>query len=233
MNEGAVGLAQLADDLLERMPGSLDRDRPRSPILQGAWNSHKHRCDDEVARYERTRSIGGSADVVEALFQVRAQMACPHPDVRCLAPVGRVRSSGESRSGRSFHSSGGGRGEDRTGELREPSLMPRDVDPRRMECWKRGAGTWPLRCGRRRPGTVPGRGEHRRPRGTEGTLPGRYSCVRNAVTPSRSGHWAGKSTVRRTQLLGGNRMTEKRTPVAERQQETATGCPAPPAGGRG
>ena len=34
---------------------------------------------------------------------------------------------------------------------------------------------------------------------------------------------AGKPTVRRAQLLGGNRMTEKRTPVAERQQETATG----------
>jgi hypothetical protein len=35
---------------------------------------------------------------------------------------------------------------------------------------------------------------------------------------------AGKPTVRRAQLLGGNRMTEKRTLVAERQQETAIGC---------
>ena len=31
---------------------------------------------------------------------------------------------------------------------------------------------------------------------------------------------AGKPTVRRAQLPGGNRMTEKRMPVAERQRET-------------
>jgi hypothetical protein len=33
---------------------------------------------------------------------------------------------------------------------------------------------------------------------------------------------AGKPTVRRAQLPGGQRMTEKRMPVAERQRETAT-----------
>ena len=33
---------------------------------------------------------------------------------------------------------------------------------------------------------------------------------------------AGKPTVRKAQSLGGNRMTEKRMPVAERQQETGT-----------
>jgi hypothetical protein len=38
---------------------------------------------------------------------------------------------------------------------------------------------------------------------------------------------AGRPTVRRAELPGGNRMTEKRTPVAERRQETATGWPAP------
>ena len=32
--------------------------------------------------------------------------------------------------------------------------------------------------------------------------------------------WFGKPTVRRAQLPGGYRMTEKRMPVAERQQET-------------
>ena len=56
-------------------------------------------------------------------------------------------------------------------------------------------------------------GEHRRPRGREGTHPGRCSCVRNVVTPSRSGTpvgVSGKPTVRRAQFLGGNRMTEKR-----------------------
>jgi hypothetical protein len=46
--------------------------------------------------------------------------------------------------------------------------------------------------------------------------------VRNAVTPSRSGRLAGKPTVRRAQLLGGYRMTEKRMPVAERHRETTT-----------
>jgi hypothetical protein len=33
---------------------------------------------------------------------------------------------------------------------------------------------------------------------------------------------AGKPTVRKAQFPGGNRMTEKRMPAAERQQETGT-----------
>ena len=37
---------------------------------------------------------------------------------------------------------------------------------------------------------------------------------------------AGKPTVRKAQSPGGNRMTEKRMPVAERQQETGTRTPA-------
>jgi hypothetical protein len=36
---------------------------------------------------------------------------------------------------------------------------------------------------------------------------------------------AGKPTVRRAQLPGGNRMTEKRMPVAERQRETTDRMP--------
>ena len=35
----------------------------------------------------------------------------------------------------------------------------------------------------------------------------------------------GKPTVRRAQLPGGNRMTEKRMPAAERQRETTTMMP--------
>ena len=65
-------------------------------------------------------------------------------------------------------------------------------------------------------------GEHHRPRGREGTHPGPSSRVRNAVTPSGSGlalGVSGKPTARRAQLLGGNRMAEKRTPAAERQRE--------------
>ena len=37
---------------------------------------------------------------------------------------------------------------------------------------------------------------------------------------------AGKPTVRRAQLPGGNRMAEKRMPVAERRRETARAGPA-------
>ena len=66
-------------------------------------------------------------------------------------------------------------------------------------------------------------GEHHCPRGRGGTHPGHSSRVRNAVTPSGSGREgvSGKPTVRGAQLPGGNRMTEKRMPVAERQRETA------------
>ena len=70
-------------------------------------------------------------------------------------------------------------------------------------------------------------GEHRRPWGREGTHPGRSSRVRNAVTRRGPAVLAGKPTVRRAQLLGGNRMTEKRMPVAERQRETMGVGPAP------
>lgn len=40
---------------------------------------------------------------------------------------------------------------------------------------------------------------------------------------------AGKPTVREAQLPGGNRMTEKRMPVAERQRETRSTTAGPPA----
>jgi len=41
-------------------------------------------------------------------------------------------------------------------------------------------------------------------------------------TPSGSGRMPGKPTVRKAQVPGGNRVTEKRMPVAERRQETWT-----------
>jgi hypothetical protein len=44
---------------------------------------------------------------------------------------------------------------------------------------------------------------------------------------------SGKPTARKAQLPGGNRMTEKRTPVAERQQETGTRMAGPSAGRSG
>ena len=61
-------------------------------------------------------------------------MACPHPDVRCPAPGRRGAKLGGKPKGGSFHPGGRGRGEDRTGELLEPSLMPRKAEPRKMGC---------------------------------------------------------------------------------------------------
>src|SRR5437667_5308171 len=58
--------------------------------------------------------------------------------------------------------------------------------------------------------------------------PSRFLRVRNMETPTGSSVDnlvlvdAGKPTVREAELLGGNRMPKKRTPVAERQQETGT-----------
>ena len=52
-------------------------------------------------------------------------MACPHLGVRCRLLVGGVRSPRLKPKGGPFHPGGDRRGEDRTGELLEPSLMPR------------------------------------------------------------------------------------------------------------
>jgi hypothetical protein len=86
---------------------------------------------------------------------------------------------------------------------------------------------WLLRSGRRRLGSALSREEHRRPRDTGGTHPGRSSCVRNAVTPVEVRSLAGKPTVRKAQPLGGNLMTEKRMPAAERQREPGTRMAGP------
>ena len=110
----------------------------------------------------------------------------------------------------------------------EPPLMPRQGALVDGCCW-RGWKDWPPRSGRRRSRRRLDRDEHRRPRGRGGTHPGRSSCVRNAVTPSGSGRdrASGKPTVRRAQSPGGNRMTEKRMPAVERQQETGTRWTSP------
>ena len=75
-----------------------------------------------------------------------------------------------------------------------------------MRSWGQG---WPLRSGRRRLVT---RSQPRRtppPRGTESTHPGRVSAVRNVTTPSGSGSWPGKPTVREAQLPGGRRTVQE------------------------
>jgi hypothetical protein len=48
------------------------------------------------------------------------------PALTCVAGDGGVRSSGSKPKGRPFHPGVTGEGEDRTGESREPPLMPRD-----------------------------------------------------------------------------------------------------------
>ncbi len=112
-----------------------------------------------------------------------------------------MRSSGESPRA-PVPSGGHRRGEDRTGELLEPSLMARQS--RASYGWMVVAGCRdaPLRSGRRGLVIVASPGEHRRPRGIEGALPGRVLCVRNVETPSGSslrcgaGWWADREESR-------------------------------------
>ena len=52
--------------------------------------------------------------------------------------------------------------------------------------------------------------------------------MRNVATPLRPGLRAGKPTVREAQYPSGQRMAKKRTPAAERRQETGTSWLAPP-----
>ena len=61
-------------------------------------------------------------------------MACPHLGVRRRLLVGGVRSPGGKPEGGPFHPGGHRRGESRTGELLELSLMPRHAEPRAMGC---------------------------------------------------------------------------------------------------
>ena len=143
------------------------------------------------------------------MCQVRARRPVPAPTcvVRFCRAGFEARGKAQGRpvpSGRPQ-----ARGIDRTGELREPPLMPRKAEPSRWDAVA-GCKDWPLRSGGRRLSSRLGREEHRRPRDRGGTHPGRSSCVRNAVTPSGSGLRFGKPTVRKAQSPGGNRMTEKR-----------------------
>jgi hypothetical protein len=125
-------------------------------------------------------------------------------------------------------STGYRRGADWTGELRKPPLMPRDRKPRWVGCCSGVQGLVAEK--RQAPAEEAAQlGEHRRPRGRGGTHPSRSSCVRNVVTPvGVRAIVPGKPTVRKAQPPGGNRMTKKRMPAAERRRETATRWLAPP-----
>jgi hypothetical protein len=69
------------------------------------------------------------------------------------------------------------------------------------------------------------------PRGTESTLAGRVSAVRNVTTPSRSGHSPVGRPRGRLNSSAGTGWSKKRMPVAERRQETR-GIKAAPFSGR-
>ena len=95
--------------------------------------------------------------------------ACSTPGPPCRAPlvIAACGAQGKAR-GLRVPSGSHRRGADRTGESREPSLMPREAWPRRWDV-AAGCRDWPLGSGRRCPGTASGQGEHRRPRGRGGT----------------------------------------------------------------
>ena len=147
-------------------------------------------------------------------------MACPCPDVRCPALGRRGAKLGGKPKELLVPSGCHRRGEDRTGELREPSLMPRQPGSGR---WKlvRGAGTVSLKCGRRRLGTISSPGRAPLSPGYRGH-PSRSCLVcaerGNPVEVQPAGGWEADREEGR--LLGGNRMTKKRMSVVERRQET-------------
>jgi hypothetical protein len=141
---GAAVRAAAPTSALPRSPGCECRaSRPRDARV-GRCDARSHDTSDDV-------SIGGSADVVERCSGP-CSMACPRP---WRASSGSWSAGCEARGkaqGLPFHPGGYRRGEDRTGELLEPSLMPREAVPRR---WVVGVGCrdWPGWSGRRRPST--------------------------------------------------------------------------------
>src|SRR5437660_454936 len=103
----------------------------------------------------------------------------------------------------------------------EPVVMPRYGNSPGRVVMVGMTRSGPLRIGKRRPSTDLRSRGHRCSRGIAGTRPGRISCVWNVVTPSGPSHsCGGRPTVREAESRGGNRTPKKRTPVAERQQES-------------
>jgi hypothetical protein len=125
------------------------------------------------------------------------------------------------------------------GDVRKPSLMSRDSNrPGRVVVL---GGQGRCRCdaaggGR---GHIDDRVDTVIPGIQRAPNPSRVLRVWNVETPSGSGGLrcepmhAGKPTVREAQFPGGNRMPKKRTPVAERRQETSMAWPLLQAGGAG
>ena len=168
----------------------------------------------------------GGLTIVEGVVPGSCSMAWPRSDVRRWCSRRGSKHQTKAR-GRSFHPSA--TGERQTGRVKHLNLwlMSRYGQLRRWDAVAERKD-WPQKSGRRRLRNALSREEHRRPRDTGGTHPGRSSCMRNAVTPVEVRCClAGKPTVGKAHSLGGNLMTEKQMPAAERQRETGTRMAGP------
>ena len=207
----------------EGVPQSRGAHRTR----RAPRDSHRHparrRCDTRSHVYEWATSW---RSVMLAEVWSQASARGPVLALTCVAGNGGVRSSGESRR-LLVHPGEYGREEDRTGESREPSLMPRDCGLLPGGCWWQGfrAG----RCEAAGAGRdIPFRpGGHHRPGVKKAPSPiGTHAC--GTWKPRRGpAVTAGRPTVREAEAPGGTGWPKKLMPVAERQQETGTTWLAP------
>ena len=124
-------------------------------------------------------------------FQVRARWPVPASACVVRLLVGGVRSPGKSpRAARSIRAA---TGEGKTGRANTCEPLVDALLSSTLACGTVGGGKGLVAAKRQgRPGSGLDRDEHHCPRGTEGAYPGRSSCVRNAVTPSRSGRAPGR-----------------------------------------
>ena len=194
-----------------------DREETHTGTPQGGSATRGRTC---MSGPHRWRSV--------MLAEVWSQASARGPvlALTCVAGNGGVRSSGESRR-LLVHPGEYGREEDRTGEPREPSLMPRDCGPLPGGCGWQGfrAG----RCEAAGAGRdIPFRpGGHHRPGVKKAPSPiGTHAC--GTWKPRRGpAVTAGRPTVREAEAPGGTGWPKKLMPVAERQQETGTTWLAP------
>jgi hypothetical protein len=183
----------------------------------------------EVAPCEGTRGLEGR------LCRQRSsgRVLTPGPALSCAAGNGGVRSTGK-RPRVPVPSGDYRQGAGRTGESREPPLMPRDEWPRDGMC-QRGAGTG--RC------EAAGAGRARHPARASTAVPG----VEEAPNPAVSrwcGTWKprpgpgvlmapGKPTVRKAQSPGGNRMTRQANAGSRKAAGNRDSVAGPSASGAG
>ncbi len=168
--------------------------------------------------------IGGRRDVGGV---VPGACSLPGPTLACVAGNGGVRSPRESLR-TSVPSGSYGRGADRTGELREPSLMPREAQLR-DGLLQRSVGTG--RC------DAAGAGRARHPIGRAPLSPGsRRHPARSQLVGVERGNpggvrpyaTAGRPTVRKAEVPGGIGMTREANAGGRKAAGNHSSGPAPP-----